>query len=154
MTELADGTGGLMVVCARGGAAIVQDHNTAMFSSMTQSTLNQVPEACVLPLAQIPAMIVQLARKEIPELPDAYATPNGQAVTEAKFAELDISEIERGDRTGHPSAFACPNCGGVLWEIENGGLLRFRRRVGHPFTARHLRAEQRQAFETALCLAL
>jgi two-component system, chemotaxis family, protein-glutamate methylesterase/glutaminase len=41
------------------------------------------------------------------------------------------------------------DCGGVLWEMDDK-LLRFRCRVGHAFTVRHLGAEQRQAIETAL----
>src|SRR5262249_39079410 len=57
-------------------------------------------------------------------------------------------------RIGHPSPFACPDCGGVLWEIEDNGFLRFRCRVGHAFTARNLGAEQRHAVETALWSAL
>jgi len=39
---LDDGTSGLMVVRAQGGAAIVQDPSTAMFSSMPESALEQV----------------------------------------------------------------------------------------------------------------
>lgn len=62
---------------------------------------------------------------------------------ETRITELDMSEIENEDRPGRPSAFACPDCGGVLWEIEDSGFLRFRCRVGHAFTARHLGTEQR-----------
>src|SRR5581483_8751225 len=64
------------------------------------------------------------------------------------------SELEKDDHLGRPSAFACPDCGGVLWEIEDNGFLRFRCRVGHAFTARHLDAQQRHAIETALWAAL
>ena len=53
-----------------------------------------------------------------------------------------------------PSIFGCPECGGVLWEIEQKGLLRFRCCVGHAYTADHLRAEQRFVVETALWAAL
>ncbi len=53
-----------------------------------------------------------------------------------------------------PSQFACPECGGVLWEIDDAGFLRFRCRVGHAFTAAHLDAEQHHAVEAALWSAL
>jgi two-component system chemotaxis response regulator CheB len=65
-----------------------------------------------------------------------------------------MSEIAREERLGHPSPFACPDCAGVLWEIEQDGFLRFRCRVGHALTAKYLGAEQRQAVETALWEAL
>lgn len=38
----------------------------------------------------------------------------------------------------------------MLWEIYDPGLLRFRCRLGHAFTASNLGAEQRHATETAL----
>ena len=60
-----------------------------------------------------------------------------------------MSEISSEERVGQPSPFACPDCGGVLWEIEQNGFLRFRCRVGHALTAKYLGAEQRHAIETA-----
>lgn len=151
---LDDGTAGLMVVRARGGEAIVQDPDSAMFPSMPRSALEQVPDAHVLPLRKIAETVVQLTREEIPEEAIATMSPNGKPEKETKIAELDMSEIENDNKLGHPSAFACPDCGGVLWEIEEKGFLRFRCRVGHAYTARHLGAEQRQAVETALWSAL
>jgi two-component system, chemotaxis family, protein-glutamate methylesterase/glutaminase len=65
-----------------------------------------------------------------------------------------MNEIAGEDRLGKPSPFGCPDCGGVLWEIEQEGFLRFRCRVGHALTAKSLGAEQRHAVETALWEAL
>jgi two-component system, chemotaxis family, protein-glutamate methylesterase/glutaminase len=73
---------------------------------------------------------------------------------ETGIAELDMSEISNEARLGHPSPFACPDCGGVLWEIEQDGFLRFRCRVGHAFTSKYLGAEQRHAVEAALWEAM
>lgn len=42
----------------------------------------------------------------------------------------------------------------MLWEIDQEGFLRYRCRVGHAFTLRHLKAEQRNAMEAALWAAL
>lgn len=65
-----------------------------------------------------------------------------------------MSAIENENHPGRPSPFACPDCGGVLWEIDDAAFLRFRCRVGHAYTARNLGVEQRQAVETALWSAL
>ena len=43
--------------------------------------------------------------------------------------------VERETWPGKLSAFICPECRGPLYEIEDGGLLRFRCRVGHAYTA-------------------
>lgn len=151
---LDDGTSGLMVVRARGGEAIVQDPTTALFSSMPRSALEQVPDARVLPLSEIPGELVRLVGEEVPETEPVVNKTEVNAMKETKIAEFDMSEIENDNRNGHPSAFACPECGGVLWEMDDNDFLRFRCRVGHAFTARHLGAEQRHAIETALWAAL
>ena len=57
-------------------------------------------------------------------------------------------------RDGKPSPFACPDCHGVLWEVEEGDLLRFRCRVGHAFSPESLLASQSSNLEEALWVAL
>jgi two-component system, chemotaxis family, protein-glutamate methylesterase/glutaminase len=151
---LGDGTAGLMVVRARGGEAIVQDPQSASFPSMPRSALNQVPNAHVLPLDQIAPFLSQLIAEELPAEPEAANEASLGAAKETRIAELNMDEVSSEDRLGHPSPFACPDCGGVLWEIEQKGFLRFRCRVGHAFTAQHLGVQQRQAVETALWEAL
>lgn len=150
---LDDGTSGLMVVRASGGEAIVQDPDTATFAAMPRNALKQVPDAFVLPLEQIPGMVVRLCREGA-----NGKAPSSEFLADAekdvKIAEFDMSEIENEGRNGTPSEFACPDCGGVLWEILESGFLRYRCRVGHAFTAKYLEAEQRHAIESALWAAL
>jgi two-component system chemotaxis response regulator CheB len=150
---LDDGTSGLMVVRASGGEAIVQDPETATFASMPGSALKQVPDAHVLPLEQIPAMLVRLSGDRLPDGAQPERFPP-HADKDIKIAEFDMSEIQNEARLGSPSEFACPDCGGVLWEIVESGFLRYRCRVGHAFTAKYLEAEQRHAIESALWAAL
>src|SRR5262249_51960646 len=45
------------------------------------------------------------------------------------------SSIEDMDRLGRRSPMACPDCHGVMWEIDEGDLVRYRCHVGHTFTA-------------------
>lgn len=55
---------------------------------------------------------------------------------------------------GEPSHFSCPDCGGVLFELEDDGLLRFRCRTGHGYTSEALAAGQQKGTEEALWAAL
>lgn len=125
-----------------------------MFASMPASAVERVPHAHVLPLSEIPDLIVHLVEEEIPELKPVNNGARTQAGKETRIAEFDMSQIENENRPGHPSQFACPDCGGVLWELDDDNLLRYRCRVGHAFTARHLGAEQRNSIEAALWSAL
>jgi two-component system chemotaxis response regulator CheB len=150
---LDDGTGGLMVIRAHGGEAIVQSPASAMFPSMPQSALRMVPDARIAKLEEIPDLIVKLVSEPLEDLASAIPL-DPLTVREVRMAELDMAEVENDIRAGKPSVFGCPECGGVLWEINEDGLLRFRCRVGHAYTAQYLRAEQRQVIETALWAAL
>jgi two-component system chemotaxis response regulator CheB len=38
------------------------------------------------------------------------------------------------DRTGRRSFLACPDCHGVMWEIDEDELVRYRCHVGHAYT--------------------
>ncbi len=58
---------------------------------------------------------------------------------ESAIAAFEPAALEDDRRPGTPSGFACPDCGGSLWEIEEGELVRFRCRVGHAWTANSLR---------------
>src|SRR5262249_42593455 len=54
------------------------------------------------------------------------------------------------ERPGQPSVYGCPECGGVLWELHDGEMMRFRCRVGHSYTAEGLLAVQSDVLDTAL----
>jgi two-component system chemotaxis response regulator CheB len=151
---LDDGTSGLMVVHARGGAAIVQDPRSAMFSDMPQNALDQVPDARALPLEQIAKELVRLVAEDLPEPVNTDAGADSLEAKENRLMEQEMPQIADDNRPGQPSVFGCPECGGVLWELEENGFLRFRCRVGHAYTARVLDTEQLHATEVALWSAL
>jgi two-component system chemotaxis response regulator CheB len=71
--------------------------------------------------------------------------------------EVDSIESDNGldlSRLGASSGFSCPDCNGVLWEVEDGELLRFRCRVGHAWSAESLKQRKDQAVEDALFMAI
>jgi two-component system chemotaxis response regulator CheB len=148
-----DGTAGLMVVSASGGKAIIQDPKSAMFSGMPKSALEHVPDAETVPIEEISTVLLKSIRSPL-SVGSKRSSVAYEPSKETRIAEVDMSEISNEERLGQPSPFACPDCGGVLWEIEQNGFLRFRCRVGHALTAKYLGSEQRNAIETALWEAL
>ncbi len=151
---LDDGTSGLMVVEARHGYSIVQDPASAMFPPMPENALERVPGAHVTRLEDIPALLAELVNTPLPSDLAGSFPEGGVDEEEVRIAEIDMAEIEKEIPFGEPSPFSCPECGGVLWEIDQEGLLRYRCRVGHAYTAKHLNVEQRIRTESALWAAL
>ncbi|MFQ4144977.1 chemotaxis protein CheB [Chlorogloeopsis sp. ULAP02] len=150
---LDDGTAGLIAVKMRGGVAVVQHPDDAMYSGMPRSAIKNVDKIdYILPLADIPSILVELSEISVEEEVD-NSVPD-EIEFESDIAELDMDAVENGNRVGEPSSFSCPACGGTLWEIQDGDLLRFRCRTGHAFSSESLLAEQSDALEDALWIAL
>jgi two-component system chemotaxis response regulator CheB len=150
--SLDDGTAGLLAVKRRGGIAIVQDPNEALYPSMPLSALENVEVDYTLPLASIGPQLGQLANKQAKE-EEGYPVSEDME-KETKLADMDLAIMHNNEQVGTPSAFSCPECGGVLWEIHDGDLLRFRCRVGHAFSVESVLAEQSNALEEGLWVAL
>ncbi|MBD2740086.1 chemotaxis protein CheB [Coleofasciculus sp. FACHB-1120] len=148
--NLDDGTAGLAAVKQRGGVAVVQDPNDALFSGMPRSAIENVEIDYILPLSAIASTLVSLAHEPVEEDEDDSVTDEMEM--ESEIAELDMAALHKddSDRPGIPAGFGCPDCGGALWELRDGQLIRFRCRTGHAFSAETLLAEQSEALETAL----
>ena len=149
---LDDGTAGLLAVKRRGGIAIVQDPDEALYPSMPLSALENVEVDYTLPLASIGPLLGRLAHEPSKEKGGYPVSEDMEK--ETKLADMDLAIMHNNQQVGTPSAFSCPECGGVLWEIHDGDLLRFRCRVGHAFSIESVLAEQSDVLEEALWVAL
>ncbi len=150
---LADGTAGLYAVKAAGGIAVVQDPEDALYSGMPRSAIEHVEVDYVQPLAELAPLLVRLASEP------AKGEGVFPAAVEKWEKEKEITEIETGvlpeeAHPGTPSVYGCPDCGGTLWEVSDGDVIRFRCRVGHAWSAENLLLRQGEALEEALWTAL
>jgi two-component system chemotaxis response regulator CheB len=131
--NLDDGTAGLRAIKRRGGLVVVQSPDDALFTSMPLSAVHNARPNYVLPLDEIPLLLERLVREGAPEPP---ARADERDAKENAYSSFDLPTIEHsGEHPGRPSGYGCPDCGGVLWEIKDGELTRFRCRVGHGWTA-------------------
>jgi two-component system, chemotaxis family, protein-glutamate methylesterase/glutaminase len=148
---LDDGTAGLSSIKKRGGIAIVQDPADAFCGDMPRSAMKNVEVDYVASIDHIPELLQQLAPTKVAENGTGKSS---RLIKETEIAEIDMDAIEDENRPGVPSSFACPECGGVLWEQDGEQILRFRCRVGHAYTANSLGVEQTEAVEGALWAAM
>ena len=136
---LNDGTAGLIAIKRRGGVAIVQDPAEALVPGMPGSALRNVAIDYCLPIADISPLLAQLAREPVAE-EGAYPVP-AEMELEHRYARGEAVTPERDGQIGQPTLLICPECHTPLWEIQDGGPLRFRCPTGHAFTAESMLAE-------------
>lgn len=155
--NLDDGTAGLHAVKARGGIAVAQDPEEALFAGMPGSAVANVEVDHVLPLAGIAELLNRLARTRVEPQGGDPVHHDRESETEleleADIAEMDADAITRGRPAGAASGYTCPECHGSLWEVREGEVVRFRCRVGHAYSVETLLAEQGGAMEAALWTA-
>lgn len=149
---LDDGTAGLQAVKRLGGIVIVQDPEEASYAGMPLSALQHVQVDYTLPLAAIGQQLVRLAREPVKE--EAGDPISKDLEKETQKVHMDTTLMRADEQDGTPSVFSCPECGGVLWEMQDGEILRFRCRVGHAFSTESMFAQQSEALEAALWVAL
>ena len=145
--NLDDGAAGLWAIQQLGGVTVVQDPYDALFPAMPQSALQSVNVDHVVPLVEIPPLLARLTARPAEEQP--YDVPRRLEV-EVKIARQE-DPLQAGIKEiGEPSSFACPECHGVLQQMNEGGRIRFRCHTGHGYSADSLLAEIREQVEVQL----
>lgn len=147
---LDDGTAGLIAIHRCGGICVVQDPGDAEYPDMPQNALNNAKVDHCVPLAALGPLLSKLVGMRIGK---ALPVPEDVAL-EAKIAERVLSDVAAVNELGQQVPFNCPDCGGVLWEMKKGDVLRYRCHTGHAFTAKVLMAEQTRKIEQTLWIAL
>jgi two-component system, chemotaxis family, protein-glutamate methylesterase/glutaminase len=123
---LDDGVAGLAEIKRRGGVAVVQDPDSALYPGMPLNALKSVDVDYVVPLSQIAALVSDLVTKE-------------RVVLETE------EPMQRNS-----SHLTCPECRGPLWEERQGRIVEYSCRVGHRFTPLAMEAEHRDTVERSL----
>jgi two-component system, chemotaxis family, protein-glutamate methylesterase/glutaminase len=131
---LDDGTAGLWAIKLRGGTAIVQDPSDAQQRSMPLNALDNVDVDYKLPVAEIGPLLARLVREEAREALPMVGRERDLLETEIKIAE-EHDAMERSVlQFGELSPFTCPECHGVLTQLKDGRLMRYRCHTGHAFS--------------------
>jgi len=151
---LDDGATGMLAIQRSGGTSIVQDPNEAEYPDMPLAVLSNMNVDYCIPLAQmgeVIAAIVQTTPKERPAPDDV--------IIESDIAERVVVDYENVKKLGEKSIYACPDCGGGLWDITKvgegkGPVVRYRCHIGHSYSEKDLVIKQGEIFESTLWTAL
>ncbi len=168
---LDDGAAGLYAVRSRGGLSIIQDPADAVADDLPNNALHYAGADFVLPAKAIgqklTALVAESGRAIAMKKKMVKAAGNGSRARKKgngaerrpsmdEGAEMRSHRVASypGEGAGQPSVFACPECHGVLWEIKEGGSVRYRCRVGHGYSEATLNEELSTAAESALWAAM
>lgn len=147
---LDDGTSGLWSIQRMGGVTVVQDPLDAVTPAMPQNALEYVAADHVVPLAELGALLVKLTMEPVAGTPRLSAPEQDLLGLEIQIAKVD-NAFEMGiiDR-GEPTQFTCPDCHGVMTQLVEGQLIRYRCHTGHAYTLNSLLSEVTQSVENLL----
>jgi two-component system, chemotaxis family, protein-glutamate methylesterase/glutaminase len=147
---LDDGTAGLQAVKEAGGVAVVQDPADAACASMPAHAMARVDVDYCVKADALADLIVHLVNQ-----PPATPRPLGSVRLETREEAAAASEApETGAQIGVESGLTCPDCSGILREVHEGDVIRFRCRVGHAYTSHSMLEAQGEAIERALWTAV
>lgn len=150
--RLDDGVAGLQAIRECGGIVVVQDPSTAEEPEMPASALRNVVVDRVVPVEAIGEALAELITQPLVQDPAAHAVPLRLA-REHAAAMGDGAPVAELDALGSVSKYSCPDCGGALWQIDQGPV-RFRCHTGHAFSMQTLMATQSAETEIALWSAI
>jgi two-component system, chemotaxis family, protein-glutamate methylesterase/glutaminase len=150
--SLDDGTAGLIAIKVRGGLTIVQDPAEAFCADMPRNAMRYLDVDHIVPAMALGKLLGRLSLETV-DVEEA-SPPTLEMIQETHIAKLDQRMLDTDDKPGVQSVVACPDCRGVLWEIQEGDLLRFRCRTGHAYSPETLLDAQNNGIETALWEAI
>ena len=153
---LRDGASGLWALKQAGGITVVQDPGDAHSPEMPMIALSRAKPDHVVRLADLPALLAGLVRKPAGK---PIKVPEGikHEVEIAKTGAPRINPMDNVyqlDKLGKRFVLACPDCGGVMWELDESDVPRYRCHVGHAYTAEVMSRALDENLRRALASAL
>jgi two-component system chemotaxis response regulator CheB len=140
---LDDGSAGLREIRRRGGTAIVQDPNEALFAQMPQNAIEIAAPQHIGSVTEIARLIASHAGKS----KEGGEGQNGMKPKVKPNGDQPI--VGAHDSPGTPSGIACPECHGVLWTGPDE-VPEFRCRIGHAYSLEALLEAHSVSLEAAL----
>jgi len=146
--SLDDGTAGLWQIKDRAGLAFVQDPREASHASMPQSAIEHVDTDFVGTLDRLAARIAWQVTQALPLPPEV---PPRHAQEIETLVALGGNGMQAGVmELGTPSKYSCPECNGVLIQVDEGPIVRFRCHTGHAYSIQSLLTDVNDTVDVSL----
>jgi two-component system, chemotaxis family, protein-glutamate methylesterase/glutaminase len=102
-----------------------------------------------LTVSEIASLINQLSDQAVLVEGEKPVNPTQPAFSEdeTNLIKKDIESYEQGYEANQRSVLSCPECGGVLWELQNGKMMYYRCHTGHVYNPEVLLASRDSELE-------
>ncbi len=147
---LDDDVYGLRAIKTEGGLVVVQDPDDAEIASMPRNAIEHVDVDYILTAVAIAPLLT----REIGLPRQGEVAMGGSDLDDPQLPGNKTDIADMNSMLGPPSGLTCPDCGGALWQIEDGNLVRFQCHVGHHYSPESLVMQQDQRVENALWTAV
>ncbi|WP_069658278.1 chemotaxis protein CheB [Arcticibacter eurypsychrophilus] len=146
---LYDGTSGMSAIKRSGGITIVQEPFEAEFPDMPTSVINNVLVDYRVHIGDIGYILEDIFSKsiQIKQIPE-------DVMIEAEITERTVNSIDALEKIAQQSTYACPQCGGGLWKINNDHTHRYRCHTGHTFYEKLLLESQAESVEESIWVSI
>lgn len=147
---LDDGTSGMIAIKEAGGICIVQDPEEAEYSDMPNNVINNIDVDYRVSLVDIGYILSDIYSRGACE-------PTNVPEQIKKESEITIrmaSSYEQTSQLGNPTSLTCPDCGGVLTQIKENNIVRYRCFTGHVFAENTLQSGYIERIEETLWVAV
>src|SRR5262249_34914031 len=113
--SMGDGAAGLLAIRSAGGLGGVQEPSEAMVASMPMRALEIAGADHIVPVADMGPLLARLSR-------DPAA--KGESMSDPmdhmpQLVSADMEAQQADGRRGELSTFTCPECGGVMWQVDD-----------------------------------
>jgi two-component system chemotaxis response regulator CheB len=147
---LNDGTAGMWAIKQSGGHCLVQDPNEAEYPDMPLSVIETMEADHCVPLNAMGNILKKITEKK----PVKTIEPPAIVIAESRLSEKAATNLEGVSKLGEKTVYACPDCGGGLWDLENGRVKHYRCHIGHSYSEKDLQLRQSETIEQTLWVAL
>jgi two-component system chemotaxis response regulator CheB len=149
---LDDGSAGLWAIKDRGGVAMVQAPDDALYPQMPLNASRNVAVDHSLKIPQMSDVIQNLVREQLageePAMERTIMQSEVEIALGSRTSEAEFSSL------GEPSLLTCPECQGSMIKIREGMHERYRCHTGHAFGEVTLAQQQLQSIESAITHSL
>lgn len=147
---LGDGASGLWAINQTGGMTVVQDPKDAAFPEMPQTALKRMQPDHITQLRDMPGLLHSLVHRPA----SAAIAASDNLRYEVEIARSGRASMNGMDWFGARSVLTCPDCGGIMWELKDGDMSRYRCHIGHAYTEETIVTGVDERLKRAMATAL